>query len=68
MEKKKGFYADGWHEKDGISFFVENGCLIRGVCGGVTVWPYRYDKKYDHHTNVSGIPARYGVLKTVSWH
>lgn len=68
MEKKKGFYADGWHENEKLSFFVENGCLIRGVYDGVTVWPYRYDKKYDHYTNVSGIPARYGVLAKISWH
>lgn len=67
MEKKRDFYADGWHEKDSLSFFVEEGRLLRGVRGGVTVWPYQYDKKYDHYTNVSGIPARYGVLRKVIW-
>ena len=68
MEKKRDSYADGWHEKGTLSFYVEDGRLIRGVRDGVPVYPYQYDKKYDHHTNVSGIPARYGVLAKVSWH
>lgn len=68
MEKKKGYYADGWHDvNDNFRFFVEGGCIVRGVQSGNTVYPYRYDRKLDCLSSISP-RAYYGVLNTISWH
>lgn len=64
---KRTVYIDGWHDRDGWSFYVENGCLMRGVLGGDTpVYPYK-PSCYGGFDNVSGITARYGVLRKVYW-
>lgn len=66
---KRRFYTDGWHDRGSFSFYVEDGRLIRGMSYyGSPMYPYRYSPKYDRLDNVSGVPAYYGVLKTVCWH
>ena len=70
-DEKEGFamkrkvYTDGWHERCGLSFYVENGRLIRGVMDGRTMYPYRITK--DGMDNVSGIAAKYGLMNWVCW-
>lgn len=65
--KKRTGFADGWHEKGKLSFYVEDGRLVRGTWGDEkTVYPYLpcKDGGYD---NASGIKASYRNVARVSW-
>ena len=67
--KKRTVYKDGWHDQeDGFMFLVENGRLMRGVDTdrGIALYPYK-PSKYGGLDNVSGIKARYGILREVYW-
>ena len=65
---KRTTYKDGWHDvSENFRFYVENGELKRGVRNDTqTVYPYKHCKSggYD---NVSGIEAKYGILKKIAW-
>lgn len=64
---KRMVYADGRHDRGELSFYVEGGPLLHGVWDETTtVYPYR-PSLYGGFDNVSGITARYGVLRTVYW-
>lgn len=64
---KRTVYSDGWHDRGELSFYVEGGRLLHGVWDETTtVYPYR-PSPYGGFDNVSGITARYGVLRTVYW-
>lgn len=67
--KKRTIYKDGWHDqKNGFMFLVENGRLIRGVDleRGIPLYPYK-PSKYSGLDNISGIKARYGILREIYW-
>jgi hypothetical protein len=67
-KKKRTVYMDGWHSHgDGFQFLVEDGRLMRGVDldKGVAVYPYKSDGKGLY--SVSGIKARYSVLRNIYW-
>ena len=72
IEMDRNIYKDGWHDakNEKLSFYVENGRLIRGTIGeGAncrTIYPYRYDKRQKCYVRVEP-RARYSVLDTVSW-
>ena len=68
----KNHYSDGWHEvkNSSLSFYVEDGKVLRGTTGEGTsyrpVYPYRYSKKQDCYIIVT--PTAYkGVLSTLTW-
>lgn len=45
--EKTSIMKDGWHEtKGGISYYVENGLIIRGLSsdGQRTLYPYHWSK------------------------
>lgn len=68
-KKKRMVYMDGWHDRgDGFQFLVEDGRLMRGVdlSKGVAVYPYK-PSRYGGLDNVSGIKARYSVLRNIYW-
>ena len=66
--KKRRIYTDGWHDiNDRFGFWVENGCIIRGIRSGLAVYPYRPNRRFGGLDNVSGVSAYYGVLKTLTW-
>ena len=66
-------YKDGWHTATGtFSFYVENGKLIKGLrygdpFGPKLIYPYKWSKRLNCYDNVSGITARYGCWKNVTW-
>lgn len=73
-KKKRTVYVDGWHTDptwDKVEFLVEDGRIRYGVLysggGATTVYPYM-SSEYGGLDNVSGIKARYGVCKRISWY
>ena len=70
---KHNIYKDGWHTAtETFSFYVENGRLIKGLrygdpFGPKLIYPYKWSKRLNCYDNVSGISARYGCWKNVTW-
>lgn len=66
---KRNIYKDGWHTaSETLSFYVENGRLIKGLTyGSKLVYPYKWRTRLNCYDNVSGITARYGCWKDVNW-
>ena len=70
---KRNIYKDGWHTAtETFSFYVENGRLIKGLrygdpFGPKLIYPYKWSKRLNCYDNVSGITARYGCWKNVTW-
>ena len=63
---KRRVYVDGWHEAGDVEFLVENGKLMRGVCDGRTVYPYKLCKSGGLDL-YAGVKARYGILHKIYW-
>lgn len=72
-QMKCNIYKDGWHTAtETFSFYVENGKLIKGLRYGdpfdpKLVYPYKWSKRLNCYDNMSGITARYGCWKNVTW-
>ena len=72
-QMKCNIYKDGWHTAtESFSFYVENGKLIKGLrygdpFGPKIIYPYKWSKRLNCYDNVSGITARYGCWKNVTW-
>ena len=72
-QMKCNIYKDGWHTAtETFSFYVEHGKLIKGLrygdpLGPKLVHPYKWSKRLNCYDNVSGITARYGCWKNVTW-
>ena len=70
---KRNIYKDGWHTAtETFSFYVEHGKLIKGLRYGdpfdpKLLYPYKWSKRLNCYDNVSGITARYGCWKNVTW-
>ena len=68
----KNYYSDGWHDvkNSSLSFYVEDGKVLRGTAGeGAScrsVYPYRYSKKQDCYIKVTAAAYK-GVLSTLTW-
>ena len=63
---KRMSWKDGWHEDGKLDYYIENGCLVRGVYNGKTVYPY-VSSKVGGHDNVSGIKACKRNFDRISW-
>lgn len=46
---------DGWHVISGQNVYVERDHILRGVKNNLTVWPYRWNQKYNSWINETGI-------------
>nr|UVY52691.1 MAG: hypothetical protein [Bacteriophage sp.] len=72
-QMQRNTYKDGWHKAtETLSFYVENGKLIKGLrCGDPfgpkLVYPYKGSKRLNCYDNMAGITARYGCWKNVTW-
>lgn len=70
---KRNIYKDGWHTaSETLSFYVENGRLIKGLnyddsFGPKLVYPYKWIERLNCYDNVSGTSAHYGCLKNITW-
>ena len=59
-------WKDGWHEDGKLDYYIENGCLVRGVYNGKTVYPY-VSSKVGGYDNMSGIKACKRNYERISW-
>lgn len=67
-KQKRMSWTEGWHEvHDDFSYLVENGCLVRGIYDGKTVYPYLPDKRCGGYDNASGIAASKRNYDRVEW-
>lgn len=60
---------DGWHDtKSGISYYVENGLIVRGLSsdGQRTLYPYRWDEKLRCY-NLTSYRAYYSNIAKIYW-
>lgn len=70
---KRNIYKDGWHTaSETLSFYVENGKMIKGLSygdpfGPKLVYPYKWSKRLNCYDKMVGITARYGCWKNVTW-
>lgn len=67
-KQKRMSWTEGWHEvHEDLSYLVENGCLVRGIYDGRTVYPYLHDKRCGGYDNASGIAANKRNYDRVEW-
>lgn len=67
--KNTSIMKDGWHEtKGGISYYVENGLIIRGLSSDEqrTLYPYHWSKALRCYTSVTP-RASYSALRRIYW-
>ena len=68
-KQKRMSWSEGWHEvNENFCYFVEGGCLIRGVAFGRTVYPYLKDTRFGGYDNASGIAANKRNYDRVEWY
>ena len=61
-------WSNGWHNvNDYFAYYVEAGCLVRGIYYGKTVYPYQKDTRFGRYDNVSGIRANKRNYDRVEW-
>nr|DAU29489.1 MAG TPA: hypothetical protein [Caudoviricetes sp.] len=61
--------SDGWHNmKDGKSYYVSDGRIVRGLsCDGLhTLYPYRWRRELRCYVNVTP-RATYNALRYLRW-
>ena len=67
-KQKRMSWSEGWHEiHENFRYFVENGCLVRGVSYGKNVSPYLKNARFGGYDNASGIAANKRNYDRVYW-
>ena len=67
-KQKRMSWSNGWHTvNDNFSYYVEDGCLLRGTYSGETVYPYLKGARFGGYDNASGIKANKRNYERIYW-
>lgn len=67
-KQKRMSWSEGWHEvNENFSYFIQNGCLVRGLSYGHPVYPYLKNTRFGGYDNASGISASKRNYDRVCW-